>query len=45
MQVDDDQAFLLDGYDSDPAAHAVTCNPSFCGGILPLPGPSIAGRR
>ncbi|HEX3819887.1 MAG TPA: hypothetical protein VHW45_06130 [Candidatus Sulfotelmatobacter sp.] len=39
IQVDDDQAFLLDGYDSTLGGHAVTCNPSFCGAYITAPGP------
>jgi hypothetical protein len=39
VQVDDDQAFLLDGYDSTMGGHAVTCNPSFCGAYITAPGP------
>jgi hypothetical protein len=37
VQVDDDQAFLLDGLDS--GARAVTCNPSYCGAFVSAPGP------
>ncbi len=39
VQVDDDQAFLLDGFDSTMGGHAVTCNPSFCGAYITAPGP------
>ncbi|HEY1679525.1 MAG TPA: hypothetical protein VGG04_17550 [Candidatus Sulfotelmatobacter sp.] len=39
IQVDDDQAFLLDGYDSTLGGHAVTCNASFCGAHITAPGP------
>ena len=37
VQVDDDQAFLLDGMDT--GARAVTCNPSYCGAFITAPGP------
>jgi hypothetical protein len=37
VQVDDDQAFLLDGMDT--GARAVTCNPSYCGAFVTAPGP------
>ena len=36
VQVDDDQAFLLDGLD---AGKEVTCNPKFCGAYVSAPGP------
>lgn len=36
VQVDDDQAFLLDGLD---AGKGVTCNPQFCGAYVSAPGP------
>ncbi|MGH9496434.1 MAG: hypothetical protein ACRD3B_15645 [Candidatus Sulfotelmatobacter sp.] len=39
VQVDDDQSFLLDGYDSTMGGHAITCNPSFCGAYITAPGP------
>lgn len=39
IQVDDDQAFLLDGFDSTMGGHAVTCNPNFCGAYITAPGP------
>ena len=38
MQVDDDQAFLLDGLDTDLGG-GVTCNPTYCGAIVSAPGP------
>ncbi|HEV2397076.1 MAG TPA: hypothetical protein VGS27_09050 [Candidatus Sulfotelmatobacter sp.] len=37
VQVDDDQAFLLDGLDS--SAGGITCNPGFCGAFITAPGP------
>jgi len=37
VQVDDDQAFLLDGLES--GAGGVTCNPSYCGAFVSAPGP------
>jgi len=40
VQVDDDQAFLLDGLDTTlGGAKGVTCNPSFCGAFVTAPGP------
>ena len=39
VQVDDDQAFLLDGLDSILGLEGVTCNPSFCGAFVTAPGP------
>lgn len=39
VQVDDDQAFLLDGLDSNLGVEGVTCNPSFCGAFVTAPGP------
>jgi len=39
VQVDDDQAFLLDGMDSTEGGNAVTCNPTYCGAIITAPGP------
>ncbi|HYM79339.1 MAG TPA: hypothetical protein VE377_25405 [Candidatus Dormibacteraeota bacterium] len=39
VQVDDDQAFLLDGLDSILGVEGVTCNPSFCGAFVTAPGP------
>ncbi len=38
VQVDDDQAFLLDGLDAT-LGKGVTCNPSFCGAFVTAPGP------
>jgi len=38
VQVDDDQAFLLDGLDSTLGG-GVTCNPSYCGAFVTAPGP------
>lgn len=39
VQVDDDQAFLLDGLDTALGGGGVTCNPSFCGAVISAPGP------
>ena len=39
VQVDDDQAFLLDGLDSTIGGNAVTCNPTYCGAFITAPGP------
>ena len=39
VQVDDDQAFLLDGLDTVLGGSPVTCNPNFCGAIVTAPGP------
>lgn len=39
VQVDDDQAFLLDGLDSLLGGEAVTCNPTYCGAFVSAPGP------
>ena len=39
VQVDDDQAFLLDGLDTLGGGKSVTCNPSFCGAFVTAPGP------
>ena len=39
VQVDDDQAFLLDGLDTGVGGASVTCNPSYCGAIVTAPGP------
>jgi hypothetical protein len=39
VQVDDDQAFMLDGLDSSLGGRAVTCNPSYCGAFISAPGP------
>jgi len=39
VQVDDDQAFLLDGLDTLGGGKGVTCNPSFCGAFVTAPGP------
>ena len=39
VQVDDDQAFLLDGLDTTIGGSAVTCNPSYCGAFVTAPGP------
>ena len=38
VQVDDDQAFLLDGMDT-LGGQAVTCNPTYCGAFITAPGP------
>lgn len=38
VQVDDDQAFMLDGLDT-AGGRAVTCNPSYCGAFITAPGP------
>jgi hypothetical protein len=38
VQVDDDQAFLLDGLDTDLGG-GVTCNPTYCGAVVMAPGP------
>jgi hypothetical protein len=39
IQVDDDQAFLLDGLDTGLGGGGVTCNPTFCGAVISAPGP------
>lgn len=39
LQVDDDQSFLLDGFDSTFGGHSVTCNRDFCGAYITAPGP------
>lgn len=39
VQVDDDQAFLLDGLDSVLGVQGITCNPTFCGAFVTAPGP------
>lgn len=39
IQVDDDQAFLLDGLDSTMGGPTVTCNPTYCGAFITAPGP------
>lgn len=39
VQVDDDQAFLLDGLDTSLGGSAVTCNPTYCGAFVSAPGP------
>ncbi len=39
VQVDDDQAFLLDGLDSTLGGDGVTCNASYCGAYVMAPGP------
>lgn len=39
VQVDDDQAFLLDGLDTILGGAAVTCNPTYCGAFVMAPGP------
>jgi len=39
VQVDDDQAFLLDGLDSILGVKGITCNPTFCGAFVTAPGP------
>jgi len=39
VQVDDDQAFLLDGLNSILGAEGITCNPTFCGAFVSAPGP------
>ena len=39
VQVDDDQAFLLDGLDAAFGGKSVTCNPQFCGAYISAPGP------
>ena len=39
VQVDDDQAFLLDGLDTALGGRAVTCNPTYCGAFITAPGP------
>lgn len=38
VQVDDDQAFLLDGLDSG-AGHGIRCDATFCGAHVTAPGP------
>jgi len=39
IQVDDDQAFLLDGLDTNLGGGGVTCNPTYCGAFISAPGP------
>jgi hypothetical protein len=39
VQVDDDQAFLLDGLDTVLGGSALTCNPTYCGAFVMAPGP------
>src|SRR5258708_2579054 len=39
IQVDDDQAFLLDGMDTNLGGGGVTCNPTYCGAFISAPGP------
>ncbi len=39
VQVDDDQAFLLDGLDTGMGGGGATCNPTFCGAVISAPGP------
>jgi hypothetical protein len=39
VQVDDDQAFLLDGLDTILGVEGITCNPTFCGAFVSAPGP------
>lgn len=39
VQVDDDQSFLLDGFDSTMGGKGVTCNPTYCGAYITAPGP------
>ena len=39
VQVDDDQAFLLDGLDTTVGGRTVTCNSTFCGAVITAPGP------
>ena len=39
VQVDNDQAFLLDGMDTDGSYHAILCNTTFCGAAVTAPGP------
>jgi len=39
VQVDDDQSFMLDGFDSTLGGHSVTCNETFCGAYITAPGP------
>lgn len=39
VQVDDDQAFLLDGLDASLGVRGITCNPTFCGAFVTAPGP------
>jgi hypothetical protein len=41
VQVDDDQAFLLDGLDS--ASRGIRCDPDFCGSYVTAPGPFNVG--
>lgn len=38
VQVDDDEAFLLDGVNTDIGG-GVTCNPTYCGAVVMAPGP------
>ena len=42
VQVDDDQAFLLDGLDSN-AGHGIRCDATFCGAVVTAPGPFNRG--
>jgi len=39
VQVDDDEAFLLDGVNTDIGGRSVTCNPTYCGAVVMAPGP------
>lgn len=39
VQVDDDQSFLLDGFDSTLGGNSVTCNTTYCGAYITAPGP------
>ncbi len=39
VQVDDDQAFLLDGLETALGGSALTCNPTYCGAFISAPGP------
>jgi len=39
VQIDDDQAFLLDGMDTNLGGGGVTCNPTYCGAFISAPGP------
>ena len=39
VQVDDDQAFLLDGLDTTLGGKGVTCNATYCGAYITAPGP------
>ena len=39
VQVDDDQAFTLDGLDTNASGTGATCNEKYCGAVITAPGP------